>query len=445
VKTLLERAKGSPLDIITDCNAPASTVTLLSPHTRQIRSLNFTHSDWADIRWFSEVNSGPLPLLRTLEIGAVTEFRWTRLHYPMTPRSPPLFSNAVNLKRLVLQSQEWPFLNHFIFPSLTTFELSTMPAEGVQASELLNFFEASPMLQTVYMRIIAGILLEDLPQGKVVVLPNVRTFCLVVSDGAPGYELVAHISCPSACITSVICEKHAEDMTTDRDIFIFPTAASWNTIVHRYTRSPVEEVTLEINPHHDLTIASTLTFQSFDMTFARLGVEVSGNIDDEIEFQMSLEEMALEIFSQGSRAVCDHPLLSGIKRLRISCGVFISEPIQLRSMANEVGRLFGFVGPLDELTLRGFDSSLYLATFLDLPEFKDMDHPIVFPPIKWLTISHPPMEGPEECIFAIVELAKLQHALGVPFERVTFLAKGLPAGMAEMLELWVGVADCREE
>ena len=363
----------------------------------------------------------------------------------MTSRSPPLFSNAVNLKRLVLQSQEWPFLNHFVFPSLTAFELSTMPAEGVQASELLNFLEASPMLQTVYMRIIAGILLEDVPQGKDVVLPNVQTFSLVVSDGAPGYELVAHISCPSACLTSVIYEKNAEDMTTNRDVFIFPTAASWNTIVHQYTRNPVEEVTLEINPHHDLTIACTLTFQSSDVTFTRLGFEVSGNTDDETEFQMSLEEMALEIFSQGSRAVCDHPLLSGIKRLHITCGVFISEPIQLRSMANEVGRLFESVGPLDELTLRGFDPGLYLATFLDLPEFKDMDQSIVFPPVKWLTISHPPMEGPEECIFAIVELAKLQHALGVPFERVTFLAKGLPAGMAEMLELWVGVADCREE
>ena len=70
-----------------------------------------------------------------------------------------------------------------------------MPEEGVQASELLKFLEASPVLQKVYMRIIAGILLEDVPQGKTVVLPNVRTFSLVVSDGAPGYELAAHISC----------------------------------------------------------------------------------------------------------------------------------------------------------------------------------------------------------------------------------------------------------
>jgi len=79
------------------------------------------------------------------------------------------------------------------------------------------------------------------------------------------------------------------------------------------------------------------------MTVTSLGVEVSGNID-EIEFQMSLEGMAVEIFSQGSRAVCDHPLLSGIKRLHITYDVFISEPIQLRRMANEVGRLFGSVG-----------------------------------------------------------------------------------------------------
>ena len=446
MKTLLERAKGSLLDIITDYNAPVGTVTLLSPHTRQIRSLNFAHNYWADIRWFSQVNSGPLPLLHTLKIDAVMEFRWARLPYPMTPRSLPLFNNAVNLKRLILQSQEWPFSNHFVFPNITTFELSTMPPGEVQASELLNFLEASPMLQTVYMRIITGILLEDVPQRKVVILPNVQTFSLVVDDGAPGYELAAHISCPSARRTTLTHEKNAEDMTTDRDISIFPTVASWNRIVRQYTRSPVEVVTLEINPPQDLTIACTLTFQSSDTTVTRLCLEVSGNIDDEIEFQMSLAEMALEVFYQASRAVRDHPLLSNIKRLHIRYGVFISEPIQLRSMANEVGRLFGFVGPLDELILHGLDLRSYLTPFLDLPEFKDMDQSIVFRAIKWLTISHPLMlDHEEECMVTLVELAKSQHALGVPFERLTVFGEGLPVEMAEMLEPWVGVADCHEE
>ena len=74
-----------------------------------------------------------------------------------------------------------------------------------------------------------------------------------------------------------------------------------------------------------------------------------------------------------------------------------------------------------------------------------MDHPIVFPPIKELTISHPPVvHGEEECTAAIVELAKSQHALGLPFERVTVRARKLPAGMAGILEPWVGVADCCE-
>jgi hypothetical protein len=48
-------------------------------------------------------------------------------------------------------------------------------------------------------------------------------------------------------------------------------------------------------------------------------------------------------------------------------------------------------------------------------------------------------------VAAIVELAKSQHALGIPFQRVTVRARVLPAGMAEMLEAWVGVADCCEE
>ena len=326
------------------------------------------------------------------------------------------------------------------------FELSTMPAEeGFQASELLNFLEASPMLQTVHMRIIASMLLEDVAQRRVVVLPSVRTFSLVVSGGAPGFELATHISCPSASHTSLTCEKYAEDMTTDRDISIFPTAASWNAIVRQYTRGPVEVVALEIKPPQSSMIACTLTFRSPDMTVIRLGLEVSGNIDDENEFQMSLEDMALEIFSQISRTVRDHPLLPNIKRLHIACGVFISEPVRLRSVANEFARLFGSVGPLDELTLRGFDLHSYLTPFLNLPEFEDMEQSIIFPPIKELTISHPLMVDGGECMVAVVELAKSQHALGVAFERVTVRSGKLPAGVREMLEPWVGVADCCEE
>ena len=75
-----------------------------------------------------------------------------------------------------------------------------------------------------------------------------------------------------------------------------------------------------------------------------------------------------------------------------------------------------------------------------------MGEPIVFPHIRHLTISHPSMEGgKDECMDAIVDLAKSQHARGMPFERVTVRAESLPAAMEERLRQWVSVTDCREE
>ena len=445
MKTLLERTRGSPLDIITDHNAPVGTITLLSPHTQQIRSINFARNYWADIRGFSDVNSGPLPFLRTLEINAIENFRSAGQPNIIPPHPLPLFGNAINLEKLVLSSKKSLFLNHFVFPNLTTLELSAEPGWCTfPALDILNFLEASPMLRTVHMKIISRELRESLARRGVVVLPNVQTFSLLTNGGEPVYEFVSHISCPSASHTSLIHEITINHVHTGQDIRdAFPTAASWNTIVRQYTRNPAEVVTLEIKKSHNSVIACTLTFQSSDMSVIRLGFEVSG--DDHDVARIPFGEMALEVFSQASGAVRNYPLLPEIKRLHITHGVFISRSIhiQLRSTANEVRRLFGSVGPLDELTLRGPDLRSYLAPFL--PEFKYMNQSVVFPPIKWLTISHPLMVDREECMVAIVELAKSQHALGIPFERVTVRAEELPAGMVEMLEPWVGVADCCEE
>ena len=64
-----------------------------------------------------------------------------------------------------------------------------------------------------------------------------------MSDGEPGYNLVTHISCPSVRRTSL---AHKEDVDNVTLYNIFPAPASWDTIARQYTRSPVEQVTLEI-------------------------------------------------------------------------------------------------------------------------------------------------------------------------------------------------------
>jgi len=446
VKNLLERAKGSPLDVVTNTRSPIGTIRLLSPHASQIRYLNFIQGRWTDVRRFSEVNSGPLPLLHTLEINSDMEFGLLGLDDP-TPPSLPLFNNAVNLKRFILRSRISPFLNHFVFPNITMFEFSiASEGEEFRALELLNFLEASPVLQKVGMRIMTIISLEGVAQGRIVTLPDVQTFSLAVDDGAPGYELATHISCPSASSTSLAQEKRAELTINGQDMFTSPTVALWNTIARQYTRRPVEAVTLKIDSSQDSIIECDLTFRSLDMTTLGLRLEVFGYLGVGDEFQMTSEDITLQVFSQAFRIVRDHPLLPNIKHLYIECRKHITDSVRSRSMANEVGRLFGSMGPLDRLTLHGCDLRLYLAPFLEFPEFEDMEQPIAFPPIRELKISHPSTVGnEEEYMAAIAELAKSQHVLGVPFGRVTVRGQHFPTATAEMLGPWVGEADYRKE
>jgi len=317
VKTLLKRARGSLLDIITNHNAPLSTVTLLSPHIQQIRSLSFTSSYWTDIQSFSDVTSGPLPLLRTLEINIAQDLRSDDEPDTVIPSSLPLFSNAVNLERFVLCSQELSSLNYFVFPNLTAFVLSTSLEWEFQVSDLLNFLEALPMLQTVHMEIPAMMLLEGIAQRGVVVLPEVRSFSLVM-DEEPGYKLATQISCPSASHTSLIYKTTTDEIPTDHDVrYGFPTATSWDVIVRQYTTSPVEAISLEIKSPQDSTVSCSLIFRSSDGAIIRLGLEVSRDEDEDGDmFRISWGYMVQGVILQASRAVQDYPLPNA-NRLRV--------------------------------------------------------------------------------------------------------------------------------
>jgi hypothetical protein len=430
MKTLLERAKGSALDITVGPMHPVDAIALLPPHTKQIRCLDFVSNHWADIRRFSEVNSGPLPLLTTLRIDTLHEFNLGAPDW-MTPPLLLLFNNAVNLKEFLLHSEGCPFLSHFVFPNLTAFELSTMPAEGFHASQLLNFLEASTMLQTVDVKIIADLVVEGIPRERVVVLPNVEIFRLVVSDGGPGYEIAAHISCPSARDVSLMHEICTDEIIPQE---IFPSSDSWNAITRQYTRSSVEEVEFGIQGASDPVITCSLTFRSPDATAIRLDFKAAA--DDEYDEDF-FEEMYYEVFSQASRTIQDHPQLANVRRLHLNHHSRIIGYTQRMLIADEVGGLFKAVGPLDELTIDDCDLRSHLIPFLDLQG--------LFPTVKELTILHPLPASRGACEVAIVRLAGSQHALGVPFERVTVRMENLPAAMAEVLGPWVGAAYCYDE
>jgi len=454
LKTLLERAKGSPLDIFASYADPASAMALLTPHTKQIKHLGFVYDQWDDIQRFSAANPGPFPLLRTLAINAAKEIDEEDAD-EMTPSSLPLFSNAPNLTEFRLHSERSPsisyfallrhfvFLGHFVFPNLTVFELSVASVKKFHVSQLLDFLEASPMLRTVRVRITASISFGGVPEGRLVILPSFETLYLVTSDCESHYVIAAHISCTSAKHTSLIHEKFVDENRLTV-LESFPDPDWWDRIVRQYTKSPVEEVTLKIKIGPDPIIACcSLTFWSPDAVVIRLGFKLAENYEKEGSARLHIRSSDLypELFSSASSIIQEDPLSVNIKRLNIYNNFLVLGSDQIPGIADEVRSLFQSVGPLEELTMYCCD----LRPYLTPPKSRGVRKPIVFPPVRELTISHPSYPRREECMAAIVGLVKSQHVQGVPFERVTIRMEEPPAAMVERLSPWVGAAYCYNE
>ena len=345
----------------------------------------------------------------------------------MTPPSLPLFSNAVNLQMFRVHSEDSQLLSLFVFPTLTSFELSMESPEEFWALYLLDFLEASPMLQVGRMKIDGAIFFDGVPQERVVVLPDVESLSLVMSDGRSRYNLAVHISCPSAKYTSLTHEYTKKDDTMIPRLF--PALVSWNAIVRQYTRSPVEEIALEMKLPSNFTIECSLEFRSPDATVIRL--------HHVLAHEDYGDDLFWEVFSQVCRTIRDLTPPTKIKRLRVGHISLSGYRLHPTGTINEVVKLFRCVGPLEELIFHHCDMEAYLAPL------SDYKNPVVFPPTKELTISHPLC--PFEFEAAIVRLAESQHALGVPFERVTVRMDCLPAEMAERLRPWVGAVHCYNE
>ena len=444
-KTLLKRAKGSELSVFTIRDGPIEVVQLLSAHTQQIKSIRFGSSLWKDIQQFSEINHGPIPLLRDLEIHARRDFSLDHLDGVTRP-SLPLFSKAVNLKNFILRSPGPPYLSHFTFPNLTSFELWTgsRGLHGYRTSELLNFLEASPMLRTVSLKITTEtILLGDASrQGRVVVLPNVEVLSLAVEDSEAGFELITQISCPSVKRTLL---KHERMSTFEIPLIIFPDSTPWSTISREYTRSLIEEVALEMKANEDPIISCSVAFRSLVTTvlgleFKLLENDIVGGTDGELTF----EDVYCPVFSQASRAVQEHPLLPNVKRLRIGYRDYIGHSSDLRRLGSVFRKLFCSVGQLDSLSIYGCDPCSFFFAPFDSLEPGNAEEPVVYPLIKELEISHPLIEDVEESMIGIVEFARLQCFRGLPLERVTLCMEKLPEGIEDRLRRWVPTVNCYE-
>ena len=83
-------------------------------------------------------------------------------------------------------------MDRFTFPRLTTFELSATPEgtfsneEGFPATQLLDFLEATPTLESISLAILAEISLVGIPPERIVILPNVEKFYAVEQEKSFG-------------------------------------------------------------------------------------------------------------------------------------------------------------------------------------------------------------------------------------------------------------------
>ena len=436
VNTLLGRMKGSPLDIIADYyRSPIHDTTLLSPFAQQIKSLELKRASSNEVQDLSVAISGPLPLLHTLKIDAKGY-----LNGPVSRVAPtlPLFEGAANLKNFVLDIKRFPSLCHFTFPNLTTLRFATW-INAYPVSQLLDFLEASPALQWIRILIEARRFCEDVPPGRVIALPCVKTFSLNITSYGSGCEITTHISCPSA--RRVEFGHWLECSGDNVPNAIYPPSTPWNAIVHQYTKSAVERVVFEMTMDEDFDIDCSITFRSSDGATLKLCYT---HHTGEVEYEMKaiLEERLPGIFSQAFQTIRDHPLLANVKHLYIRGRNLVGGNLEL--VTNAVGRLLGSMGPLENLTLDGCDLRPYLDAFLDTPLFPRAIQPSSFPPIKELVIINPVQSFHDDKVYAaaIVKLARSQYTRGVPVKRVKLRTTVPPPVIGELADFVSAVEWC---
>ena len=302
------------------------------------------------------------------------------------------------------------------------------------------------MLRTTHMRITSDVTLEGVPRERIVLLPKVEIFELTMAtDGGPGYEIVTRISCPSAKRTTIGREIFDHRIIPEE---IFPTSVSWDAIAHQYTPGPFEEVTLEMKLTS--TVLCNLTFRTPSGAYINLcfrafpGEDTDDDDEDDDDEDPLAAEVYHQVFTQATRTIRNCPQLAKLKRLHIHHDFPSIPPVSFPRIANEAGRLFKVLGPLDELTIDRCDLRQYFHSFLGVTAGY-VKEPVVFPPIKKLTILHPSFSSGGQFAKALVGLTKSHHERGIPFERVIIRTDHMLKEMEGELGRWVRNVEYRFE
>jgi len=167
--TCLHRSKGSPIHVRVRKFPDDEVLARLSPHIGRIQSLHL-QSRWSVAQSVFARFTDPAPNLEMLTI----------ICRPFTAAAGPvpstlLTGNLPKLQSLTLQGLSSD-LASFVLPSLTYFELSnvTSPPLSISLSNLLAFFERSPLLESVHVDF-HGECVHDAPKQKIIPLKALKT------------------------------------------------------------------------------------------------------------------------------------------------------------------------------------------------------------------------------------------------------------------------------
>lgn len=184
-RTYIQRSQSSPLEISLKSNRHESylddAVSLIIPHIHRLKSVTVHTIDLPEV--FNQLNC-PAPLLEKLEINLSL--------IPTPVLDNALFGGDLSFLHELRLGKA---ITHLPQNNLTNLRVFTLKSylPGHEVTELLDFFESAPFLQTVeLMDSIPRT--SDAPPERMVSLRHLKT--LTIGADAPHYTLLDHLHIP---------------------------------------------------------------------------------------------------------------------------------------------------------------------------------------------------------------------------------------------------------
>ena len=223
VAVYINRCGATPLDVIFSPNEGPKNVFFvkkLTPHSANVRTMQFPGVPWQHIAELSDAFDAPLPMLREVDIVV----SYSRVESP--PFEKPFLAGATNLVSLTLHDIHWHTgtLLHFVIPTLTHLGLQFSELRVPSVHELLELFRNSPLVEDVCIE--ADEVLDVSEEHSTIPdrfppvdLPCLRKVRFSWSTSRSQLTLLSHINYPPTCSVSMQAQSRIDVSQPPQDPF----------------------------------------------------------------------------------------------------------------------------------------------------------------------------------------------------------------------------------